>query len=220
MTTTSPWWPPSPIPSAAPREAKKAEDEPELDADGNPIAKDDDDDEDDQANMSLAAMEAALKPRVLETLDRIAEDYASCPRCRTAHLGHAERGRLLLEEGREPIYQKLRSEIVELVNELHLHNNRIEALIDQLYGINRRIMSIDSGMVKLADQARINRREFIEEYRGYELTRPGSTAWPRKPGRGWQAFMERSATRSRSCAPTWRRSASMSASTSPNSAAS
>jgi RNA polymerase primary sigma factor len=56
--------------------AKAAEDEPELDADGNPIAKDDDDDEDDQANMSLAAMEAALKPRVLDTLDRIAEDYA------------------------------------------------------------------------------------------------------------------------------------------------
>ena len=48
---------------------------------------------------------------------------------------------------------------MELVNELHLHNNRIEALIDQLYGINRRIMSIDSNMVKLADQARINRRD-------------------------------------------------------------
>ena len=57
-------------------------------------------------------------------------------------------------------------EIVELVNELHLHNNRIEALMDQLYGINRRIMSIDSAMVKLADQARINRREFIDAYRG------------------------------------------------------
>ncbi len=55
------------------------------------------------------------------------------------------------------------------MNELHLHNNRIEALIDQLYGINRRIMSINSGMVKLADAARINRREFIDEYQGYEL---------------------------------------------------
>ena len=57
--------------------APKKEAEQELDADGNPIAKDDDDDdEDEQANMSLAAMEAALKPRVLETLDRIANDYA------------------------------------------------------------------------------------------------------------------------------------------------
>ena len=81
---------------------------------------------------------------------------------------------------------------VELVNELHLHNNRIEALIDQLYGINRRIMSIDSAMVKLADQARINRREFIEAYRGRELDPTWLEDMSQKPGRGWQMFMERS----------------------------
>jgi RNA polymerase primary sigma factor len=52
---------------------------------------------------------------------------------------------------------------------MHLHNNRIEALVDQLYGINRKIMSLDSAMVKLSDQARINRREFIDEYKGAEL---------------------------------------------------
>jgi hypothetical protein len=76
-------------------------------------------------------------------------------------------------------------------------------------------------MVKLADQARINRREFIDEYRGYELDPTWLDRMAEKPGRGWQALMERSgATRSRNCAPTWRRSASMSASTSRNSAAS
>jgi len=79
-----------------------------------------------------------------------------------------------------------------LVNELHLHNNRIEALIDQLYGINRRIMQIDSAMVKLADQARINRREFIEEYRGRELDPSWLDDMAEKTGRGWQMFIERS----------------------------
>ncbi|WP_292312454.1 RNA polymerase sigma factor RpoD, partial [Marivivens sp.] len=91
----------------------------------------------------------------------------------------------------EAAYQKLRSEIVELVNGLHLHNNRIEALIDQLYGINRRIMSIDSNMVKLADQARINRREFIDEYRGAELDPTWMDRMNEKPGRGWQMFVEK-----------------------------
>jgi RNA polymerase primary sigma factor len=81
---------------------------------------------------------------------------------------------------------------VELVNSLHLHNNRIEALVDQLYGINKRIMSIDSAMVKLADQARINRREFIDEYRGCELDPTWCDRMAEKPGRGWQALMERS----------------------------
>ena len=78
------------------------------------------------------------------------------------------------------------------MNALHLHNARIEALVDQLYGINRHIMSIDGQMVKLADQARINRREFIDEYRGYELDPNWMDRMGEKQGRGWQAFIERS----------------------------
>ncbi|MFY9239237.1 MAG: RNA polymerase sigma factor RpoD [Roseovarius sp.] len=172
--------------------APKAEASPELDADGNPIADDDDDDEDDQANMSLAAMEAALKPAVLETLDRIADDYVQLSEMQDSRISAT-----LNEDGSfsakaEETYQTLRSEIVVLVNSLHLHNNRIEALIDQLYGINQRIMMIDSAMVKLADQARINRREFIEAYRGRELDPNWTDDMAAKSGRGWQMFMERS----------------------------
>ena len=65
-----------PVVAAAPRAATRKKQSQELDADGNPIAKDDDDDEDEQANMSLAAMEAALKAAVLETLELIARDFA------------------------------------------------------------------------------------------------------------------------------------------------
>ncbi len=166
--------------------------EPELDADGNPIAAADDDDDDfDQSNMSLAAMEASLKPRVLETLDRIAGDYEELARMQSKRM-HAT----LQEEARfsaadEAAYQKLRAEIVELVNSLHLHNNRIEALIDQLYGINKRIMSIDSAMVKLADQARVNRREFIDEYRGFELDPTWCDRMGTNSARGWDVLMTR-----------------------------
>ena len=171
---------------------KKEDDGPELDADGNPIAKEDDDDEDEQANMSLAAMEAALKPRVLETLDQIAQDYALLSDMQDVRISATLNEDDSFSDSEEKKYQKLRSEIVLLVNELHLHNNRIEALIDQLYGINRRVMQIDSAMVKLADQARINRREFIEAYRGRELDPTWLDDMAQKPGRGWQMFMERS----------------------------
>ncbi|WGH79295.1 RNA polymerase sigma factor RpoD [Jannaschia ovalis] len=164
----------------------------ELDADGNPIADDDDEDEDEGANMSLAAMEAALKPRVLETLDRIADDYTRLAEMQDLRISATLNEDDSFSATEEDEYQELRSEIVELVNGLHLHNNRIEALIDQLYGINRRIMSIDSGMVKLADQARINRREFIEEYRGHELDPGWVDRMTEKSGRGWQALFERS----------------------------
>ena len=171
----------------------KKDDKPELDADGNPIAKDDDDDdEDEQANMSLAAMEAALKPGVLEKLELIARDYVLLSEMQDLRMSATlnEDGSFTKKE--ENQYQKLRAEIVLLVNELHLHNNRIDALIDQLYGINRRIMSIDSAMVKLADQARINRREFIDAYRGYELDPTWLERMGEKTGRAWAAFIERS----------------------------
>ncbi len=177
--------------AAAPAKSEEKDQGPELDADGNPIAREDDDDDEEQANMSLAAMEAALKPRVLETLEIIARDFADLSDMQDARMSATLNEDGSFSEADEATYQKLRAEIVELVNSLHLHNNRIEALIDQLYGINRRIMSIDSNMVKLADQARINRREFIEAYRGAELDPTWLDRMSEKPGRGWQMFIER-----------------------------
>ena len=168
-------------------------DEPELDADGNPIIPDDEDDEDDeQSNMSLAAMEAALKPQALETLEHIAGNYEHLSAMQDVRISATLNKSENFTHDEEETYQSLRAEIVQLVNELHLHNNRIEALIDQLYGINRRIMQIDGAMVKLADQARINRRDFIEEYRGQELDPGWLDRMAEKTGRGWQMFIEKS----------------------------
>ncbi|MBL8560972.1 MAG: RNA polymerase sigma factor RpoD [Gemmobacter sp.] len=180
--------------SAAPSAPRRTSAEPELDADGNPISRAEDDDEDDEAsNMSLAAMENALRPKVLETLERIALDYETLSDMQDRRMSATMSGtaaRFTADE--EATYQKLRSEVVQLVNELHLNNNRIEALIDQLYGINKRIMSINSGMVKLADAARINRREFIDEYQGYELDPSWIDRMAAKSGRGWQTLVEKS----------------------------
>jgi RNA polymerase primary sigma factor len=175
----------------APRAEGEAEQD--IDADGNPIVRSEDDEEDDEASaMSLAAMEAALKPQVLETLEIIARDYAKLSEMQDSRMNATMSAATKFSAAEEAAYQKLRSEIVLLVNELHLHNNRIEQLIDQLYGINRKIMNINSGMVKLADAARINRREFIDEYQGYELDPAWADRMAAKSGRGWQALMEKS----------------------------
>jgi RNA polymerase primary sigma factor len=179
--------------SAAPRRSGGGSAEPELDADGNPISRAEEEDDDDEASaMSLAAMEAALKPKVLETLEIIARDYAKLAEMQDLRMSATLSETASYSASDEAAYQKLRSEIVTLVNALHLHNNRIEALIDQLYGINRKIMAINSGMVKLADAARINRREFIDEYQGYELDPTWLDRMAAKAGRGWQALMEKS----------------------------
>ncbi len=173
----------------------KKEPEPEVDADGNPIVNDEDDDEDEAANLSLAAMEETLKPQVLDTLAKIAKSYTKLAEMQNVRISATLNEDASFSAKEEKAYQKLRSKLVEQVNALHFHNNRIEALIDQLYGINRKIMSLDSGMVKLADQSRINRREFIDAYKGRELDPMWLDNIAKMPGRGWATFIEKYRTK-------------------------
>ena len=180
--------------ASSPSPTKVEENKAEYDADGNLIQSEDDDEEEDedQANVSLAVMEDALKPEVLETLAQIASHYEALAAMQKTRMSATLNVADKFSKKAEEKYQSLRLKIVDLVNSLHLHNNRIEALIDQLYGINRRIMSIDSQMVKVADQARINRREFIEAYRDRELDPTWLKDISSKTGRGWSALIERS----------------------------
>ena len=152
---------------------------------------DDEDEEDEQANLSLAAMESELKPRVLGTLDQIAQCYKRLSTMQDSRMKAATSSKNSFSSNQELDYQRLRTELVLLVNSLHLNNNRIDALIDQLYGLNRRIMGVDSTMVKLADQARINRREFISEYKGSELDPDWLGRISKKTSRGWAILLEK-----------------------------
>ena len=150
-----------------------------------------DEEEEDQASLSLAAMEIELKPRVLLTLDRIATCYDELSKLQENRMHATTNAKNSFSSNQELEYQRLRSELVVLVNSLHLHNNRIEALIDQLYGLNRKIMGLDGAMVKLADQARINRREFVSEYKGSELNPDWLEKIKNNKTRGWNTFFEK-----------------------------
>ncbi len=170
--------------------------EPEKDETTAETASDDDDDEDDEeedeaANLSLAAMEAALKPRVLEALDQIASDYEKLAEMQDSRMDATMSDDGMFSSGQELEYQRLRAEIVTLVNALHLHNNRIDALIDQIYGINSKIKVVDSAMVKIADSSRINRREFIDEYKDSELDPNWLSRVTAKTTRGWGTMLEK-----------------------------
>jgi RNA polymerase primary sigma factor len=147
------------------------------------------DEADEQSNLSISAMEAALRPQVLETLKRIADEYTKLHAMQERRIGAARSEGKTFSAAQEREYQRLRAEIVELVNALHLHNNRVETLVDQLYGINRRLMTLEGQLVKIADSHKVNRREFIEEYRNAELD-PG---WLDRvgvlPGKGWKAML-------------------------------
>ncbi|MEC9434916.1 MAG: RNA polymerase sigma factor RpoD [Pseudomonadota bacterium] len=180
-------------PEAVAQRAEAAGEDGDDDEDGaRPRADSDDaDEEEEHANLSLAAMEAALKPDVLAKLDRIADDYVKLREMQVSRIGAALSETKSFSAGEELEYQRLRQEIVVLVNELHFHNNRIEALVDQLYGINRRLMTLEGQLVKMADAARVDRRQFIEEYRDSELDPMWIDRVAALKGKGWAQFVER-----------------------------
>ncbi len=153
--------------------------------------QEDDNEEENQINLSLAAMEATLTPKVLDTLAQIARKYSQLTDMQEDRISATLDRAQTFSVAREKRYQRLRSSIVGLVNSLHLHNNRIDALVDQLYGINRRITKHDSNMVRLADRSRIMRREFNEAYIGSELDPNWFDRIAGKPGRGWATFTEK-----------------------------
>ncbi len=146
-----------------------------------------DDEFDDESNLSLSAMEAALKPQVLATLDQIAALYKRLGKLQDAQV-EAALGAEELSTSQERRFQKLRNETVDLVKSLRLNNNRIEALVDQMYGINRRLISLEGRLIRLAEARGVDRTDFLRQYFGNEL----DPNWVRRVGRltgtGWKDF--------------------------------
>ncbi|MEM1419666.1 MAG: RNA polymerase sigma factor RpoD, partial [Pseudomonadota bacterium] len=162
---------------------------------GDGAASGDGDDEDDEQNLSISAMEAALKPQVLEKLEKIAAAYEKLQKMQRKRIDAALSEKSTFSADQERGYLRLRSEIVELVDGLHLNNQRIEALIDQLYGINKRLLQLESQLMQMADRHRIARTKFLEEYRGFELEPGWLERVSKLSGKGWEKFAEREADR-------------------------
>jgi RNA polymerase primary sigma factor len=127
------------------------------------------DDEDEYENaLSLAAMEAELKPKVLETLDNIAATYKKLRKLADKKVQMqvaSEQFNRTQQRG----YDKLRDEIIGYVKGLSLNNARIESLVEQLYSINKRLVANESRLMRLADSFGVARQDFIDEYFGNEL---------------------------------------------------
>ncbi|MEO0821783.1 MAG: RNA polymerase sigma factor RpoD, partial [Pseudomonadota bacterium] len=181
----------APKPAAAKTDTDDEDQEEGAEGEPGTGAAEGEDDDEAQANLSLAAMEAALKPRVLETLDNIAHAYQDLRALQSQRIGAALNEDRSFTANQEREYQRLRREIVEMVNSLHLHANRIETLIDQLYGINRRLITLEGQLVKVADSHKVNRREFIEQYRGAELDPTWTDRVGKLSGKGWARMVER-----------------------------
>jgi RNA polymerase primary sigma factor len=176
---------------AAPAEVEEAEVEAEAEetAEGEAeAAKDDDDDFDDGAGPTVSAMEAELREGVMATLDAIAQEFESFRALQEKLVRHRLKGGDLPEADRKA-YETATTTIVQHLKTLKLNNNRIEALVDQLYAINRRLMGLEGRLLRLADSYGISRTEFLKAYFGSELS-PSWGDQVKQLGVRWTKFIE------------------------------
>src|SRR5271165_6365760 len=167
---TAPGAPPAPNPvrdRLAPATAPAAPPE-GFEGEGAPPADSFEDDDDLENSMSLSAMEADLKPRVLTTFDRIAEAYKKLRRLQDQNVENKLRSESL-SPAQERKYKALKKEIVGDVKSLSLNQNRIDALVEQLYDINKRLIGLDIRLMRMAEAHRVGREDFLKNYQNSEL---------------------------------------------------
>jgi RNA polymerase primary sigma factor len=148
-------------------------------------------DEDDLENsMSLAAIEAELKPRVLETFDTIADTFKRLRRLQDQDIHNKLRNELL-SPAQDRKYKKLKKEIVAEVKSLRLSQARIDALVEQLYEINKRLAGHEGRLMRLAESHGVAREDFLENYQGSELDPHWLNRVSKLSAKGWKSFVAR-----------------------------
>ncbi|MFC7333475.1 RNA polymerase sigma factor RpoD [Rhodocista pekingensis] len=145
---------------------------------------------DEEGNISLSAMEAELKPKVIETFARIEETYEKLHKVQEQRLAVLQRGEDL-PKGSDKKYDKLKAELTELVNSVRLNNARIEQLVEQLYGLNRKLLGYEGKLLRLATDCKIKREDFLHQYYGSELD-PNWLERCRGLSKSWGRFADKS----------------------------
>ena len=150
------------------------------------------DDDDEGVNISLSAMEEALKPEVLKKFDKIASTYKKLSKLRE-QLVDARLKNKALTPAQQKRYEKLKKELTVLMEVVHLNNNRIEALMDQLYGLNRRLRGFEGRLLRLAESYKVARESFLKHYFGRELDPRWLSRVRRLKEAGWGEFAKNEA---------------------------
>ncbi|SCW54478.1 RNA polymerase, sigma 70 subunit, RpoD [Rhizobium mongolense subsp. loessense] len=158
----------------------------DVGGEGMPVEEEEEDE--DESNLSLAAMEAELRPQVMETLDLIAETYKKLRKLQDQQVEQRLAATGTLSSAQERRYKELKDELIKAVKSLSLNQNRIEALVEQLYDINKRLVQNEGRLLRLAESYGVKRDSFLEQYQGAELDPNWMKSIGNLAARGWKEF--------------------------------
>jgi RNA polymerase primary sigma factor len=171
-------------------EAMQAGNEPGA-AEGFTAPEEMDDDEDGEGGgMSLSALEEKLKPEIFTHFEDIEKLYEKLAKIQQKRLDNLTAGGDINSRS-EKNYEKLRDELVAKVEQIRLHNNRIEELVAQLKVLNQRLNGLEGQILRLAESAKVTREEFLQHYRGREMDPNWMNDILGLPGKGWKEFAKK-----------------------------
>ena len=179
--------PPSPTPFRAAPAAAPGGDTVEKDP-AESAADGDMDDDEFENQMSLAAIEAELKPKVVETFDKIASEYKKLRRLQEQDIANQLQSESL-SPSQERKYKKLKDEIIVEVKSLRLNQARIDSLVEQLYDINKKLVSFEGRLLRLGDSHGVAREDFLRNYQGSELDPRWLNRVSKLSAKGWKNFV-------------------------------
>jgi RNA polymerase primary sigma factor len=189
--------PPAAPPSATPFKPAAApgdgEDEEAAEA---PPVESEFDEEDMENSLSLAAIEAELKPKVLETFDNVADAYKRLRRLQDQDIEFKLKN-TTLSPAQERRYKKLKDDIITEVKSLRLNQTRIDSLVEQLYDINKRLVSYEGKLMRLGESHGVSREDFLKNYQGSELDPRWLNRVSKLSAKGWKSFVARDKDRIR-----------------------
>ena len=142
-------------------------------------------DDDMEMSLSLAAIEAELKPKVLETFDNVADAYKRLRRLQD-HDIELKLKSTTLSPAQERRYKRLKNDIITEVKSLRLRQTRIDSLIEQLYDINKRLVGYEGKLMRLAESHGVAREDFRKNYQGSELDPYWVNRVSKLSARGWR----------------------------------
>ncbi|MHC2337198.1 RNA polymerase sigma factor RpoD [Bradyrhizobium sp. USDA 4454] len=178
--------PPSPTPFRAAPAGDEAGTEEKDPAEA--AAEGDMDDDEFENQMSLAAIEAELKPKVVETFDKIASEYKKLRRLQEQDIANQLQSESL-SPSQERKYKKLKDEIIVEVKSLRLNQARIDSLVEQLYDINKKLVSFEGRLLRLGDSHGVAREDFLRNYQGSELDPRWLNRVSKLSAKGWKNFV-------------------------------
>ncbi|WP_456622021.1 RNA polymerase sigma factor RpoD [Bradyrhizobium sp. P5_C12] len=180
--------PPSPTPFRAAQPGAGGVEGGEEKDPAEAAAESDMDDDEFENQMSLAAIEAELKPKVVEIFDKIADSYKKLRKLQEQDIQNQLQNESLSPH-QERKYKKLKDEIIVEVKSLRLNQARIDSLVEQLYDINKRLVSHEGRLMRLADSHGVAREDFLRNYTGSELDPRWLNRVSKLSAKGWKNFV-------------------------------